>query len=168
MPIEPIIEQINVKRVPAVDCWRLVYDTQNNIMIFDRGTESLVTANQVFCGTKEECDDHIAKQNLRWPDSEEVPESASILSSSEKDKEDLKEAAITYIRQNPESSLDDFRSSYTWEKQALILVLLASYARQAYVKRLIDIEAPDERTCWNLLKGIVLSSTDKELQKMLR
>ena len=152
--------------IPAVDCWRVIYDsTSKNIQIYHENIAEEKTAYEVYAGTRTECDAFISANSLKIT---ELTNTGSILADLESQKETLKWQAIEYIRANPKSQMTDFVSSLPWNQQGLVEAVIWAYATSAQTEGLITLPDTSMSTCWRVLIQFVLSHTDDELKKIVR
>jgi len=159
--------QLVVKKIPAIDCWRLIYGNDNIINVFEQSDRETVTVQNVFCGTQEECNAKIKELGLTFPAFEETTRS-SILNLSEKEKYELQIASVTAVRKDPKITITGFKSGMNWKQQALVDLLIAAYTRRANELGMVSVVDPTAPQCWDVMKGIILKSTDEQLAALLR
>lgn len=57
-------QDVSIKETPKVSCYRLIYNDKGEVLNLFESTGKTSTINNIFCGTKEECDAKIAELKL--------------------------------------------------------------------------------------------------------
>lgn len=57
-------KSIEINESPNVNCWKLIYDNNDQILAMFESTGYTSTINNLFCGTEQECKDFIESSGL--------------------------------------------------------------------------------------------------------
>lgn len=109
----------------------------------------------------------VAQIDAALSEPEAAPESESIFSSIEDDKERLKWQAVAAIRANPTLSAEGFAAALPWQEAGISKALTHAYAKIAVRKGMIPSLPADLVGCWDVLAGLVLALTDEQLREIL-
>jgi len=98
-------------------------------------------------------------------------EASPVLVAMESAKEQIKWALISYIKNNPEITLDDIidytELNFGWENAGLVLKMISEYVKLAEQKGILTLADNSKEYFFAVIKSIILSSTDEQLQEML-
>ena len=97
----------------------------------------------------------------------EQPEQPSILLSMEQLKEQLKWDAISWIKENPGGSAEQFSSTLLWNESALVQTCIYQYAAGAQEKGFVELPDTNLDTCWAVLVGLVNTMPEDQLKALL-
>lgn len=149
-------------------CWRLIYDDNKRIHFYGETGGDTFTIHHLFAGTRAECDAKITELALVPTEGGyEVPEKESILTVMEARKEELKWIAINAIKENHTLTLAEFLATLNWEDQNLASIMIYGYATEAAKKGILTLPNTNPDTCWAVLTGFVISSTDEQIHDIL-
>ena len=160
----------------------IIHNTKNNILncsIFE-DNDDLIIGNY-SCNLSKKITDidsyivnHIYPAMIKEEESEnQTIEASPILMAMETSKEALKFELISYIKANPEITLDGFLSycaqTFGWQEAGFVLKMMYEYVNQAVKKKMIpDLESQTKDYYFAVLKQIIVNSTDDELKERLK
>jgi len=98
-------------------------------------------------------------------------DASPVLVAMEDAKEQIKWALISYIKSNTETTLDSVieytELNYGWENAGLVMKMISEYVKLAEQKGLLTIADSSKEYYFAVIKSIILSSTNEQLQEML-
>lgn len=99
-------------------------------------------------------------------------EASPILQAMEATKESLKFDLIAYIKLHPTITLSDFIAycdqTFGWQEAGFVMKMMYEYINQAEKKGMVELPGTSKEYYFEVLRQIVLGSTDDELKERLK
>ena len=99
-------------------------------------------------------------------------EASPILQAMENTKESLKFDLIAYIKSHPAVTLTDFLAycdqAFGWQEAGFVMKMMYEYINQAEKKGMVELSGTSKEYYFEVLRQIVLGSTDDELKERLK